>query len=186
MLTPFPCVSSPGIFVPRKSKLVPRCTIFWRPSPAQGRNHFSVPGVESLFRPWDGITFPSLGWKQYQSDSFPGVEKLFLFWILSPQISILPWLGLHKAWNLQMNLGVTLKKNIPQLKSKLCQSGRAGIRTGDLLCHNRRLSRLSYFETWLKFDGKSIYLSYKYKFSKKKFRAKVTSNKWVDAMIING
>ena len=118
----------------------------------------SSPGKESLFRPWGGITFPSLGWKQYQSDSFPGVEKLFLFWILSPQISILPWLGLHKAWNLQMNLGVTLKKNIPQLKSKLCQSGRAGIRTGDLLCHNRRLSRLSYFETWLKTDGKSTYL----------------------------
>ena len=115
MLTPFPCVSSPGIFVPRKSKLVPRCTIFWRPSPAQGRNHFSVPGVESLFRPWDGITFPSLGWKQYQSDSFPGVEKLFLFWILSPQISILPWLGLHKAWNLQMNLGVTLKNRGPSV-----------------------------------------------------------------------
>ena len=70
---------------------------------------FRPQGLETLFRPWCGITFPtpgvgntfpSLGRKQYQSDSTPGMEKLLHFSILSPQISILPWLGLHKAWNL--------------------------------------------------------------------------------------
>ena len=165
MLTPFPFVSNPVIFGPRKWEFVSLCT----EDCLKGWNHFSNPWCGITFpTPGVGNTFPSLGRKQYQSDSTPGMEKLLHFSILSPQISILPWLGLHKAWNLQMNLGVTLKKNIPQLKSKLCQSGRAGIRTGDLLCHNRRLSRLSYFETWLKIAGKNIYLCYKYKFSKKK------------------
>ena len=173
MLAPFPFVSNPGIFAPRKWEFVSLCTEDclkgWNhfsnpwcgitfPTPGVG-NTFPTPGVGNTFpTPGVGNTFPSLGRKQYQSDSTPGMEKLLHFSILSPQISILPWLGLHKAWNLQMNLGVTLKKNIPQLKSKLCQSGRAGIRTGDLLCQNRRLSRLSYFETWLKTDGKSTYL----------------------------
>ena len=127
---------------------------------SRGGITFPTPGVESLFRPL-GLEslFQPLGLETVSKWFQPqGSEKLFLFWILSPQIFIFPWLGLHKAWNLQMNLGVTLKKNIPQLKSKLSQSGGAGIRTGDLLCQNRRLSRLSYFETWLKTDGKSTYL----------------------------
>ena len=63
-------------------------------------------------------------------------EKLFLFWILSPQIFIFPWLGLHKAWNLQMNLGVTyyMKKIFPGSNSPSAKFlAEEGIWTRDLL-----------------------------------------------------
>ena len=97
MLTPFPFVSNPVIFGPRKWEFVSLCT----EDCLKGWNHFSNPWCGITFpTPGVGNTFPSLGRKQYQSDSTPGMEKLLHFSILSPQISILPWLGLHKAWNL--------------------------------------------------------------------------------------
>ena len=97
MLTPFPFVSNPGIFAPRKWEFVSLCT----EDCLKGWTHFSNPWCGITFpTPGVGNTFPSLGRKQYQSDSTPGMEKLLHFSILSPQISILPWLGLHKAWNL--------------------------------------------------------------------------------------
>ena len=97
MLTPFPFISSPGVFAPRKWEFVSLCT----EDCLKGWNHFSNPWCGITFpTPGVGNTFPSLGRKQYQSDSTPGMEKLLHFSILSPQISILPWLGLHKAWNL--------------------------------------------------------------------------------------
>ena len=125
MLTPFPFVSNPVIFGPRKWEFVSLCT----EDCLKGWNHFSNPWCGITFpTPGVGNTFPSLGRKQYQSDSTPGMEKLLHFSILSPQISILPWLGLHKAWNLQMNLGVTyyMKKIFPGSNSPLCQIGGGG------------------------------------------------------------
>ena len=77
MLIPFPSVSSPGIFAPRKSEFVSLCT----EDCLKGWNHFSDP--------WCGITFPT-----------PGVGITFPTPGVGNSIKVIPTPGVGKAFPL--------------------------------------------------------------------------------------
>ena len=166
---PFPrglwSFSKPLIFICRKLDLACLCiesvsisepTLRRRREsfPPQSRNHFQLRAGNDSTSELEMIL--ALSWKQFQYIEFCLIYSSSHNWDYTRRDSC--------RWTLSSFL---FEKNIPRLKSKLRRNGWAWIWTRDLLCQNRRLSRLSYLETWLKVAKGFRYLYYKVPKSKK-------------------